>query len=979
MISRLSSDSNKGVNRWSGLTKAARRRAAIAMVLGTAVIPIIGGLPGSGRASASTVPTINWAGYAAAASGGNAFTYISGGWTVPAITSGSSSTGSYSSIWVGIDGFNNQTLEQTGTEADYYNGRPHYFAWWEILPAPETPISNMAISPGDRMFASVRYIGGGNFVLSLDDLTTNTTFSTTQSNPTAPRSSVEWIAEDTQVNGSVGALANYGSVKFNSTTASVNGSSPVPISSLAGYSSVVLIPTSSSNFGAYPFPLNSNGQGFNVTVTPPSASTLIWSPTGSAAGNDTSGNWDTSTTSWVGANGGSAWTTGDWAEFGAGTTSSATITLQAAISAAGIAFNPGGPAGGNYYTIASAASGDTLTVTGGAILANSNDEISAPIDFTNGLVLSGIGTLTLTGANTNTVGTTINPGASLLVNSGAAFGTAAVQDFGTLGIAGGTGNLTISNNLTEGQSGSLVVRVGGPQSGQSDHYTINGTAAIDGNITVTLQNGYVPANGTSLNVLTAGTLTGNFSSLTFTQHPIDLFATTTATPSDINLLFTIQMPSLVPFALTANQTAVAQYLDSTDGYNGQSNPSSAYLQLINAIGSQYSAQIPYTLDLLSPIDFQAFPQVAIQNGINLDQTISSHLLNLDAGATGFDSSGFTMLNPGQQGGSSLTLDQMLRDQSRMVTLDAGLPSYLAYPAANPYSPSAGGGQRWSAFITGAAQFDSYADTSSIGSSNITTENATLGADYAFFKFLSVGAFFNYDHSDINLDSFGSTGAVDGYTPGVYADLHGAHWFLDGMAAYTYMDNSETRNIAINSYSATAHGNFSGSSYNGSADLGYRLYSTSSNPYSPLQGWTLIPMISVGYTHADFNSFSETGGGVAGLNVSSMSADSFRSMLSATFLYTIHLSHQSTLVPGILLGWRHEYLNNSQGITAQLQGAGTGNFTVNTASPSRDVAVIAPSLNINFNKNVSGFVNYELDLGSDKFQAQQVFAGLAVSF
>ncbi|MGC8561222.1 MAG: G1 family glutamic endopeptidase [Phycisphaerae bacterium] len=979
MIRKFASDSGKKGGQWFAITAAARRRAAIAIVLGAAVLTIAF-LPDDHQALASTTTTANWAGYEAIASGGNAFTYISGGWTVPAVTSGSASGGSYSSIWVGIDGFNNNTLEQTGTEGDYINGSPHYHAWWEMIPAPETVITSMPISPGDRMFASVRYIGGGNFVLSLDDLTTNTTFSTTQSNPSAPRSTVEWIAEDTQVNGVIGAMANYGTAVFNSATASVNGASPVPISSLPGYSGVELIPTSSADLGAYPFPLTNNGQGFTVTVTPPQASTLTWSPNGSATGNDTSGNWDTTTTNWSGATGSSAWTNGDVAAFGAGTTSSATITLQAAVSAAGIAFNPGGPPSGeNYYTIASAAPADTLTVTGGAILANSNDEISAPIDFTNGLVLSGIGTLTLTGSNTNTAGTIINPGASMLVNSGAAFGTAAVQDLGSLGVAGSTGNLSFPGNLSEGQSGSMIVRVGGNQSGQFDHYTVNGTAAIDGNLTVTLQNGYVPTAGTSLNVLTASTVTGNFSSITLTQHPIDLFAATTATSSDINLLFTLQMPSLVPYALTANQAAVAQYLDATDGYNGQSQPSSSYLQLINAIGSQYSQQIPITLDLLSPIDLQAFPQVAIQNAINLDQTISSHLLNLDAGATGFDSSGFTMLNPGQQGGSALTLDQMLQNQSRMVTLDAGLPSYLGYSPTNPYNPSAGSGQNWSAFITGAAQFDSYSDTSSIGSSNVTTENATLGADYAFFKFLSVGAFFNYDHSDINLDSFGSTGTVNGYTPGVYADMHGAHWFLDGMAAYTYMDNSESRNIGINSFSATAHGNFSGNSYNGSADLGYRLYSTSPNPYSPLSGWTLIPMVSLGYTHADFNSFSETGAEAAGLNVSSMSADSFRSMLSATFLYTIHLSPQASLVPGILLGWRHEYLNNSQGITAQLQGAGTGSFTVNTASPSSDVAVIAPSLNINFNKSVSGFVDYELDLGSNKFHAQQVFAGLAISF
>lgn len=640
-----------------------------------------------------------------------------------------------------------------------------------------------------------------------------------------------------------------------------------------------------------------------------------------------------------------------------------------------------------------ALSNDNLTISGltgnGAValgssqltVANtsgSTDTFSGAISGGGELIVGGSGPLLLNGTNTYTGGTLVNQGANLLIASQSALAAGALANNGSFGLTGGLTSATINGNFTQGATGVLTTRLSGTAPGQFDQYHVTGTASVNGTLNVVLQNHYdATTSPTTVQVLTSsGSSTGNFSGINLGNHPINLFASTVDTGNGINLIFTLQQPSLIPYAQTPNQLAVAQYLDTNDGYLHLSTPSPEYQQLINALDSSYSSQIPQFLDVLSPIDMQAFPQVAVQNGINLDQTISTHLQNLDAGARGLDSSGFTMLNPGQQGGDAVALDEMLRNQSRMVALDAGLPSYLGYSANNPYAPSSG--QRWSAFITGAAQFDSYSDTSSIGSSNVTTENATIGADYAFFKYLSVGAFFNYDHSDINLDSFGSTGTVDGYTPGVYADLHAAHWFIDGMAAYTYMDNRESRNIAINYYSTTAHGSFSGNSYNGSVDMGYRLYSGSS-PFNPLGAWTLVPMISVGYTHADYNSFNETGAGPAGLNISSMSADSFRTMLSATFLYTIHLSRQSTIVPGILLGWRHEYLNNSQGITAQLQGAGTGNFTVNTAAPVRDVAVIAPSLNINFTKNVSGFVDYELDLGSNKFHAQQVFAGLAVSF
>ena len=47
----------------------------------------------------------------------------------------------YSSAWIGVDGFNDNDLIQTGTEQDYYSGGAHYDAWWEILPAAETEIS----------------------------------------------------------------------------------------------------------------------------------------------------------------------------------------------------------------------------------------------------------------------------------------------------------------------------------------------------------------------------------------------------------------------------------------------------------------------------------------------------------------------------------------------------------------------------------------------------------------------------------------------------------------------------------------------------------------------------------------------------------------------------------------------------------------------------------------------------------------------
>src|SRR5438094_7169066 len=106
--------------------------------------------PSGGGGSPFGWASSNWSGYAIT---GGPYTSATGEWTVPAVSASRKPT--YSSSWVGIDGFSNGSLIQTGTEQDYYNGTAHYYASWEILPADETPITDIAGSPGHHMSASI--------------------------------------------------------------------------------------------------------------------------------------------------------------------------------------------------------------------------------------------------------------------------------------------------------------------------------------------------------------------------------------------------------------------------------------------------------------------------------------------------------------------------------------------------------------------------------------------------------------------------------------------------------------------------------------------------------------------------------------------------------------------------------------------------------------------------------------------------------
>jgi hypothetical protein len=140
----------------------------------------------------SAVMAPNWAGYVVDTSPG-AVTGVRGSWVVRPV---SGSANAVSAVWVGIDGFSSPTVEQTGTTAALINGRPTYFAWYEMFPSDSVVVKKLTIRPGNQMMADVTSLGHGEFRLQITDMTTGKSFTTLQSGPNTHRSSAEWIVED---------------------------------------------------------------------------------------------------------------------------------------------------------------------------------------------------------------------------------------------------------------------------------------------------------------------------------------------------------------------------------------------------------------------------------------------------------------------------------------------------------------------------------------------------------------------------------------------------------------------------------------------------------------------------------------------------------------------------------------------------------------------------------------------------------------
>jgi hypothetical protein len=149
----------------------------------------------------------NWSGYEAES---GPFTYVTGTFTVPTLVTGTPDADALSE-WVGVDGVNDTSLIQAGISEHIDPSNPDLVLvnpWWEILPAVETPIANIALAEGDEITVTIGQISGSDWGITLTNDTNGESFTTDQTY-TGPGSSVEWILEAPTDEGVQTTLAPY--------------------------------------------------------------------------------------------------------------------------------------------------------------------------------------------------------------------------------------------------------------------------------------------------------------------------------------------------------------------------------------------------------------------------------------------------------------------------------------------------------------------------------------------------------------------------------------------------------------------------------------------------------------------------------------------------------------------------------------------------------------------------------------------------
>lgn len=213
-------------------------------------VAVPGGKALSRHSKNASATSTNWSGYAAT---GSTYNSVSASWVQPSVTCGSTAT--YSSFWVGLDGYSSNSVEQTGTDSDCSGGKPQYYGWYEMYPHPSYSFGS-TVSAGDTMSASVTFSGTNSYTLTLSDKTKGWSTSTTKKLNGAARSSAEVIIE-APYSGGILPLADFGTVNF--TNSLVNGAA------IGNYNPTSIDMVNSS--GAYKDTVSSltNGENFSAT------------------------------------------------------------------------------------------------------------------------------------------------------------------------------------------------------------------------------------------------------------------------------------------------------------------------------------------------------------------------------------------------------------------------------------------------------------------------------------------------------------------------------------------------------------------------------------------------------------------------------------------------------------------------------------------------------------------------------------------
>jgi uncharacterized protein YhjY with autotransporter beta-barrel domain len=544
---------------------------------------------------------------------------------------------------------------------------------------------------------------------------------------------------------------------------------------------------------------------------------------------------------------------------------------------------------------------------------------------------------------------------------------------------------TIGGAFMQSANGTLSVRINGTT---ADYYQIGGAASFAGALAVT------GSSALGVHQFVVADASGGVSGTLSTAPATALFSVQSVVIAGDTVTITTNQASIGTYAQTPNEQAVANALDN-------SGPSPIKTLLNQVTPGAAPSFFPSVLQQLTPESLQYARNISFENSTFLAQRVDGVAADLRSGYGGLDTSAISVVAPGFNSSLGRSLDSLLAydDPSFHSSAPNGVNYYpgggdntsspssssssdesstppawssshevISDSSNNPYlanqNPSGPQAPAMNVFIAGDAVLASLNQNSTTSKASYTSGGATAGVAFRMSSNLAAGVLFDYNHTDAKTDSNGSKTDVDSYSPGLFATYFDHGFYANGLFSFGYNNYANKREVV----GETASSHPAGQQYVGDLDLGY--------DFHPNKNWVVGPSVGLTYTHLDIDSFTESGAPGADLSVNEQNADSLRSRLGGHVIFQTNTG-DVLLQPNITAMWQHEYLDSSSGITSSLPN--TGDFTIQTNSPSRDSALIGVGMTATLSNSLALYLNYLADVGADDYWAQSVVGGFKARF
>ncbi len=564
-----------------------------------------------------------------------------------------------------------------------------------------------------------------------------------------------------------------------------------------------------------------------------------------------------------------------------GTTQVNTGTLQAgavnAFSSASVVNVSSGAAldlNNHNNAIASLLGSGSVTLGSGvggrlSLAGNQNNTFSGSITGNGGLSKGGTGTFTLSGTSNNYTGTTVVSAGTLTINGqitsattvnagavlsgiGTIVGDVAIN--GKLAPGNSIGTLTILGNYTQASGSTFLCEI---NSIDSDQLIVSGAVTIESNTTFLVQPAVaIYARDQAYRIITAGSLTGNYSNLTISSV---LFTANLLYGNDfLDLVFNFQ--PLASIATKGNAHQVAKTLDKI--FTSANSQMEAVLEDLFSLNN---SQIIYALDQMHPAQLKGQTIVQENNMINVREALTHHLSSVIDHKQCYPSHQMEHVDyeyeedqeewgneeewdryeeeTDEDQGEEITVCQTTDDKPFKIWIN-GLGDWLTQKSTH------------------------YASSPQVGYKN-TTSGFLLGADYAFEDVFSGGLLAAYTNSEINWGSHHGHGEISSGYCGLYLSAVGRWAYVAGSVIGAWSQYDSFRNIIFPGENATAKGDTSGVQLTSSLDMGLNI---------DINGFVFSPFDIFDYVAQNEKKFTEHHAGPLNLKIRKSNAIMLRNEL-----------------------------------------------------------------------------------------------------